>query len=263
MLYKAKTLERYKFQSLDGEIGKTKDFYFDDQHWAIRYLVADTGDWLTSRQILLSPRALGAVLEVESHIAVNLTKKQIEDSPSLASDKPVSRQFETEYNQYFGWPIYWSGPNMSGVYPSLWGSTPQALVNQEVGREPTQEQKSWNPNLRSAREVTGYHLHATDGDLGHIEDFIVDNETWAIRYLVADMRNWWPGKKVLISTQWIDRISFPDAKVFVNITRDTIQQSPAYTNDTLLTRVYEEELHRALDRVGYWAGDPAVYTHSR
>ena len=114
MLYTAKTLKGYKLDSLDGEIGKVKEFYFDDRHWTIRYLVADTGNWLPGRQVLISPYALVAVNKSEEHISVDLTKKQIEDSPSLNSDKPVSRQFEENYYGYYGWPTYWSGPYIMG-----------------------------------------------------------------------------------------------------------------------------------------------------
>ena len=117
MLNKAKTLKGYKLNSLDGEIGRVDEFYFDDRHWAIRYLVADTGNWLTGRQVLISPYVLNGMNKEEQHFSVGLTKKQIEDSPSLDSDKPVSRQFEQAYVGFYGMPIYWGGPNM-------WGSDP-------------------------------------------------------------------------------------------------------------------------------------------
>ena len=119
MLCKAKTVKGYKLDSLDGEIGSVKEFYFDDQHWAIRYLVADTGNWLTGRQVLISPYALGVVNQGKQSISINLTNKQIEKSPSLASDKPVSRQFEVSYYGYYGWPVYWDGPYMWGPYPNI------------------------------------------------------------------------------------------------------------------------------------------------
>jgi len=93
MLNKIKILKGYKLDSLDGEIGKVKEFYFDYKYWTIRYLVADTGNWLSDRLVLISPNALLAVNREEQNIAVNLTKKQIEDSPPLESDKPVSRQY--------------------------------------------------------------------------------------------------------------------------------------------------------------------------
>ena len=247
MLNKVKTLKGYKLESLDGEIGKVKEFYFDDQHWAIRYLVADTGNWLTGRQVLISPYALVAVNKEKQHIGVDLTKKQIEDSPSLGSDKPVSRQFEETYYGYYGWPAYWGGPY-------LWGSSlyPFIARDREKWRESTENEKAWDPHLRSTHDVSGYNIQAADGEIGHVDDFIIDDETWAIRYLVIDTRNWWPGKKVLISPQWIERVSWSESKVFVNLPRETIKQSPEYTEESLLTRDYETGLHRHYKRKGYW-----------
>ncbi|MDA8327300.1 MAG: PRC-barrel domain-containing protein [Nitrospiraceae bacterium] len=146
MLNKAGTLTGYKLKSLDGEIGTVEEFYFDDQHWTIRYLVADTGDWLTGRQVLLSPYALVAVIKEEQHITIDLTKKQIEDSPSLNSDKPVSRQFEEAYCGYYGWPAYWSGPYIWGYYPHI-------ERDREKWREATRREKAWDPHLRSTHDV--------------------------------------------------------------------------------------------------------------
>lgn len=117
MLSKAKTLEGYKLANLDETIGTVKGFYFDDHYWTIRYLVADTGNWLTGRQVLISPYALAAVVKEQHHITINLTKQQIESSPSLSSDKPVSRQFELDYYGYYGLPRYWSSSSMWGAYP--------------------------------------------------------------------------------------------------------------------------------------------------
>jgi hypothetical protein len=256
MLYKAKTLKGYKLDSLDGEIGNVKEFYFDDQHWAIRYLVADTGNWLTGRQVLISPYALVAVTKEEHHIAIDLTKKQIEDSPSWASDKPVSRQFEEAYYGYYGWPNYWGGPYMWGPYPYI-------VRDREKWRESTQGEKAWDPHLRSTHDVSGHHIQAADGAIGHVEDFIIDDETWAIRYLIIDTRDWWPGKKVLVSPRWIERVSWSEAKVFVNLTRETIKQSPEYTEESLPTRDYETALHRHYNRQAYWVDEPAAKEHPR
>jgi hypothetical protein len=251
MLSKAKTLKGYKLDSLDGEIGKVKEFYFDDQHWAIRYLVADTGTWLTDRQVLISPYALLAVNKEEQHISIDLSKKQIEDSPSLNTDKPVSRQFEQAYYGYYGWPIYWGGPYM-------WGNYPYIVLDREKLKEANRAEKaSWDPHLRSTQDVSGHHIQAADGEIGHVDDFIIDDGTWAIRYLIIDTRNWWPGKKVLVSPQWIERVSWDELKVFVNLTRETIKQSPEYTEESLLTRDYETALHRHYNRQGYWVDEPS------
>jgi len=253
MLVKAKTLNGYKLDSLDGEIGKVKEFFFDDHHWTIRYLIADTGDWLTGRQVLISPYALVAVNKEEQYIKVDLTKKQIEDSPSLNSDKPVSRQYEEAYYGYYGWPMYWSGPYM-------WGSYPYIVRERDKRRESAKGEKPWDPHLRSSRDVSGRHIQASDGEIGHVEDFIIDDETWAIRYLIIDTRNWWPGKSVLISPQWIDRISWIELKVYVNLLRETIKQSPEYTEESLLTRDYETGLHRHYNCQGYWVDEPSQRT---
>jgi len=245
MLNTAKTLTGYKLDSLDGEIGKVKEFYFDDRHWAIRYLVANTGNWLTGRHVLISPHALVAAIKEEKHIAIDLTRKQIEESPSLNSDKPVSRQFEEAYYGYYGWPMYWSGPNMWGAYPYI-------VRDREKRKEPNQGEKSWDAHLRSTDAVRGYHIQATDGEIGHVEDFIIDDETWAIRYLVIDTRNWWPGKKVLVSPHWIERVSWNESKVFVKLTRESIKQSPEYTEASLITRDYETGLFGHYQLEGYW-----------
>ena len=249
MLNKAETLKAYSFQNTDGEtMGKVKEFYFDDHHWTIRYLVADTGNWLTGRQVLISPYALVAVNSDTHDIVTDLTKKQIEDSPSLNSDKPVSRQFEEVYNVYYGWPMYWGGPYM-------WGSYPYIVRDREQWREATQGEKEWDPHLRSTHEVRGYNIQAVDGEIGHVEDFIIDNETWAIRYLIIDTQNWWPGKKVLVSPHWIERVSWSESKVFVNLTRESIKRSPEYTEESLPTRDYEAKLHRHYNRQAYWVDE--------
>jgi len=208
------------------------------------------------RMVLLSPYALVAVNKEEQQIAIDLTKEQIEGSPSLNSDKPVSRQFEEDYYGYYGWPMYWNGPYMWGAYPYI-------VRDREQRRESTRGEKAWDPHLRSTDDVNGHHIQATDGEIGHIEDFIIDDETWAIRYLIIDTQNWWPGKKVLVSPQWIERVSWSESKVFVKLTRETIKQSPEYTDESLLTRDYETALHRHYNRQGYWVDEPVAKEDSR
>lgn len=249
MLYKAKTLESYKLQGTDGKIGKAKEFYFDDNYWTIRYLVADTGNWLTGKQVLITPYSLVGINDKDEHIVVSLSEKQIEDCPLLGSDKPVSRQFEESYFDYFKFPAYWNGRHMWGAWPYIMREEQIRLEGAKVDEE---EKESWDPHLRSTKSVTGYHIQAADGEIGHVEDFIVDDETWAIRYLIIDTKNWWGGKKVLISPQWIDRISWDDSKVFVNLSQESIKQAPEYSDELLITRDYEDQLHTHYERKGYW-----------
>ncbi len=251
MLSKVKTLNGYKLESLHGEIGRVKEFYFDDRHWTIRYLVADTGTWLTGREVLISPYALKGVIKGEKHLSVNLTKKQIEKSPSLDSHKPVSKQFEDAYYGYYGWPTYWSGS-------SVWGNSTYLERDRNKWGEFTKNKKSWDRHLRSTHEVTGYHLQALDGEIGHIEDFVIDDETWAIRYLIVGTKNWWPAKKVLVSPLWIERVSWSESKLFLNLSCESIKRSPEYTEESLLTRDYETGLHRHYDRKAYWIDELAA-----
>ena len=248
MLNQSKTLKGYQLNSRDGEIGKIKEFYFDDRHWTIRYLVADTGHWLKGRQVLISPHVLGEVSRAAKDVVVDLSKKQIEESPALDSDKPVSRQFEEIYYGYYGLPMYWGGPY-------AWGAYPYPVKDRNQWGKPPPSGKAWDAHLRSTHAVRGYHIHASDGEIGHVEDFIIDDETWAIRYLVAGTRNWWPGKKVLISPQWVDRVSWDDSKVFIDLSRETIKQSPEYTEQSLLNRDYETGLYRHYSRPGYWVDE--------
>lgn len=248
MLIKAKALKGYSLKSLDGDIGSASEFLFDDQYWAVRYLAANTGSWLSGRKVLISPYSLDGVNTAEEKVFVLLNKKQIEDSPSTDTNKPVSSQYENLYNGYYGFPNYWGGPFMWGGYPYLeldrtkWGST-------------VSDEAEWDRHLRSTNEVTGYHLLALDGEIGHVNDFIIDDETWAIRYLVVATKNWWPGKKVLISPKWIERVSWDTREVVIGLSRETIKGAPEYTDGSLLTRDYETGLHGYYNREGYWVDE--------
>lgn len=263
MLRSVKDFENFKLRASDGDIGKVREFLFDDKYWTVRYLVADTGGWLTGRRVLLSPYALHSANEVEQVLPVDLTKKQIAESPSLASDEPVSRQYEVQYYGYYGWPIYWGGAHMWGISPHMWGADSyMGGVDLDMDGiraaqlEAIRREESWDPHLRSTGDVTGHHIQALDGEIGHVEDFIIDDETWTIRYLVVDTKNWWPGKKVLVSPQWIDNVSWNESKVFVDLPRKEIRQGPEYTDWSLLTREFESILHQHYKRPGYWVSDP-------
>lgn len=248
MLQRAKELSGYTLGATDGEIGKVAEFYFDDQSWTIRYLVADTGGWLSGRQVLISPYALDPADKDSKIIPVDLTRAQIEKSPALASDRPVSRQYEGDYYSYYGWPGYWGGPY-------TWGLNAYPMRGPARWSEASRLDRNEDPHLRSTEAVTGRDIQAQDGGIGHVKDFVIDDETWTIRYLIVDTQNWWPGKKVLISTQWIERISWEESKVFINLTREAIKQGPEYTDQTLLTRDHEIKLYGHYNREGYWAAD--------
>jgi hypothetical protein len=250
MLFKANTLKGYRLQSRDGDIGVANEFYFDDSYWAIRYLVAETGNWLTGRQVLLSPYSVSGISAKSENISVDLTKHQIENSPSIESHIPVSEQFEEQFYGYYGYPLYWGGQYMWGGYPYM---MPGVLPIDS----PPKNQRSRDGHLRSTNAVTHYHIQANDAEVGHVEDFLIDEATWAIRYLVIDTSNWWFGKRILISPEWIEKISWGESMVFVNLTTQTIRAAPEYNHHTDVTRQYETDLYDHYGRAGYWAGEPA------
>lgn len=219
MLQNLKTLYGNQLAASDGDIGRVKDFYFDDKDWVIRYLVADTGSWLQGRLVLLSPHALGSFDQDGKIMQVNLTRKQIEGSPSIESHKPVSRQYESEYYRYYGWPTYWDGGALWGIggYPMV---TP--LPTDETEALPKHHHDG-DEHLRSADEVTGYDIQTVDGMIGHVSGFLVDDKSWAIRELAVETGHWYSGKTILISPGSVDRISYAESKVFVNLTKAAIQ----------------------------------------
>ncbi len=226
MLFKIKELYGSKLGATDGDIGHAKDFYFDDKTWVIRYLVADTGSWLSGRLVLLSPHAFGRFDPAEQTLSVRLTKKQIEDSPAIESHKPVSRQYEIEYYRYYGWPVYWDGGAMWGM-----GGFPVVLPPSKDEMEAQQQHHHRkDKHLQSAKAVNGYHIQTVDGALGHVSGFLVDDRSWAIRDLVVTTGHWYSGKEVLIPSGRVERISYEESKVFVNLTKAEIQETAENTS---------------------------------
>lgn len=249
MLRQVKDILFLKLGADDGDVGRARDIYFDDQTWTARYLVADTGTWLPGRLVLISPASVGPVDETNKVLKVNLLKRQIEAAPSIDLDKPVSRQHEVEYAEHYGWPMYWDGPALWGATPlpvyerSPTASRPEGVIQADTG----------DPHLRSAGEVNGYHIQAQDDEIGHVEDLIVDDTDWAIRYLVVDTGNWLSGKKVLLAPQWIREVSWDNSRVVVALASDGIRNAPEYDAGQPITRAYEEALFRHYRREGYWA----------
>lgn len=259
MLKDARELLGSKIHAQDGELGRIKDLYFDDAAWTVRYFVVDTGNWLPGRKVLISPHAFQGFSSSAGHghaIAISLTKKQIEQSPPIDTDMPVSRQYEIEYYQYFNWPIYWSGPWSWGPVPYPDGMTPGTIPVPPPN--PEQSSQHGDPHLRSVIDVSGYAIQALDHHFGHIESFIIDAQDWAIRYLVADTRNWLPGKRVLLPALWISDVSWEQSRVSVDLDKETVKRSPEYKASEPITREYETDLFAHYGRVPYWTTSGGV-----
>jgi hypothetical protein len=251
MLRNTSELKGIVIRATDGELGTVDEFYFDDDTWAIRYLAVDTGGWLGDRQVLISPMSVVNMNWQARRVDVALTKQQVENSPDIDTHLPVSRQHEAAYLQYYGYPYYWGGPYLWGptFYPSSL-AMPETASLQAI---PEQIKKDWtDSHLRSSESVTGYHIEAVDGEIGHVDGFVVDDEAWAIRYIEVATRNWWPGKKVLVSPAWIERVSWGDLKVYASLSREAIKGAPEYVESAPVTREYEAQLHLHYGRSPYW-----------
>jgi len=247
MLRNASEVDEYTIAATDGDIGTVSDLLFDDSTWLVRWLVVDTGNWLPGRKVLLPATVLGHLDPLDGKFAVRLTKQQIKDSPDINAERPVSRQMETNIYDYYGWAPYWS----TGFYMGGYGYGGGAIVpSPHLGVEPRGGETHGIPqvnddrHLRSIREVTGYHIHASDGDIGHVADMLVEDADWSIHYLVVDTSNWWLGKKVLISPRSARGIDWAERLITLNVDRQRVKESPDYDPSTLIDRGYEREFHR-------------------
>ena len=244
-----KSLTGFTMGAVDGEIGEVTDFYFDDATWTIRYLIVKTGGWLSGRKVLISPAALQAADWENKSFPAHLTKEQIENSPDIDTEKPVSRQHENELYNYYGWP-YNAGVG-TGLYGGIGmtGMMEAAVPFEEsIKAEHSIENEHGDPHLRSTSEVRGNDIHATDDAIGEVYDFIIDDSTWKINYLIVDTGNWIPGKKVIISPRWINKIDWKMATVYLDLPTAAIKNSPEYDASRPLPEDYEINLHQHYGR---------------
>jgi uncharacterized protein YrrD len=249
MLRSEKELRGYTIRAIDGDIGKVHELYFDDLAWIVRYMVVDTGNWLPGRKVLLWPGALGQPDWETQSLSVGLTKEQVENSPHISSDEPVSRQMETDLHTYYGWTPYWR----SGLPALGLGAAAAAeMISRSAEEEDNEKEAESDPHLRSSREVIGYHIQARDGEIGHVEDLIIDDEAWYIHYLVIDTRNWLPGRKVLVAPAWAEQVNWVERMVYLDLSRETVKNSPEYDPSMPVNREYEVRLYDYYGRPKYW-----------
>ena len=245
----------------DGDIGHVSSAFFDDQTWTVRYLVVNAGSWLTDREVLISPYSVNGPQGTASYIGVALSREQVKNSPDIDTHQPVSRQHERDFLGYYAYPPYWGGDALWGVsaYPYNAPPMPEAARLALDRAMHQRDVDAGDVHLRSSARVIGYEIKASDESIGHVQDFVFDEENWAIRYLVVDTRNWWPGgRKVLISVLWIEAIDWATQQVQVNLTREQIKASPEYDGVASIRRDYEARLHQAYKRPGYWGDEVAV-----
>ena len=261
MLWNTSSINGYAIEASDGRLGTVTDFLFDDASWLVRWLVVDTGKWLSGRKVLLPVSALGHIDQKKEQFSVRLTMQQIKDSPNIDADQPVSRQMETHVYHYYGWRPYWNtglymaGYGYLGGFGYLGGALPDSSSRDARRREEfianaNAQRDDGDPHLRSVAAVTGYRIHAIDGEIGHVDHFFVEDTDWSIHYLLVDTRNWWPGKKVLVSPHSVQAIDWTHKLVNLNVDRRAIKDSPAYDPGMIIDRAYEQKFHN------YYGGVP-------
>ncbi len=225
MLRNVQGLLNHTLRAEDGLIGTVRDFYFDDHQWTVRYLVVGTGGWFNRQRVLISPEALGVPDWKGETIPVRLTREQVKTSPGIDTAKPVSRQHEEALRAHYGWPPYWGSLYM----PPAAAAPRRAPVG--------------DPHLRSTSEIIGDRLEGPDGEIGHVDDVLMDDESWTLRYLVIDTRSWWPGRKVVISPQWVADIDWAQSKIRSDIDQSLIKSSPTYDPQQTMDIAYADRLH--------------------
>ena len=267
MLWRCSELRGYEIAAADATVGSVDELLFDEARWTLRWAVADTGDWLSGRKVLLPASALGHPDAGARRLAVTLSRTQVEASPPVESDLPVSRQVETDILAHYGWPPYWESdlsPPLSYLASGGLGGgflfppgTTERIATEPgaAGSKPGAETaRMADPDLRSVRDTIGHAIAAQDGKVGHVEDFLVDEERWPLRYMVVDTRNWLPGRKVLVAPQWISDIDWAAGRVTVDLSREAVRASPEYDPRAPVGRSYEATLHGHYGRKGYWGG---------
>jgi sporulation protein YlmC with PRC-barrel domain len=246
MLWTASKIRGYAVAASDGDIGTVNDLLFDDAGWQIRWLVVETGNWFAGRKVLLPTSTLGHADTARHEFSVKLTMQQVKDSPDIGSERPVSRQMETDLYSHYGWYPYWGyGLYMGGYgYGSVVGSPFPRSRSASPEEKAAQAQRNRDdPHLRSVAEVDGYHIHATDGEIGHVEDMLVEEADWSVHYLVVDTRNWWPGQKVLISPRSARALRWSDRTIELDVDRNAVKSSPTYDVSTTVDRDYESQFN--------------------
>jgi hypothetical protein len=197
-----------RFEGIDGRVGVLYDLLFEDQGWSLRHFVVSLDRWFLGRQVLLDPEVIERREWPERRLRVRLTKEQVRHSPGADTDLPVARREAMAAAQVLVWEAYWT--SILDNMPELEG----------------------DPHLRSTKMLTGLHLHCTDGPLGHVEDFLIDDQTWSVRELVVDTRNWWPGKRVLIEPRLVEAIDWDDREIRLLLPREEVEERPAYPQET-------------------------------
>lgn len=254
MLIAAQYILGTQVEGQDGRLGLIHDLLFDDNSWAVRYVVINTRTWLPGRKVLLAPLEIKQTDWPGHQIKIDKTRTQIEQSPPLSEHEPVSRQRESDLADYFDWPRLWGGADPLGPdTPMGVGADPSSPEN-EASPTTLAKEPDGDPHLRSCKHILRYELTAEDGQIGDIEDLIVDDREWQIRYLVArvDSVKWITRAHFLIAPDWIRELDWKTRHLSVDLTRDQIESCPEFEPTEPINRRLEERLYDYYGRPRYW-----------
>jgi uncharacterized protein YrrD len=247
MLKVISPLRGFVIEATDGRIGTVDDFLFDDTSWKVRWIVVDCGTWLTGRKVLIHPSVISYAELGSERFEVSLSKGQVRGSPSLSEHQPVSKQMESQLYDYYGWDPLWNGPYpeaMPGEMSSPLLTPPYFGRDRREPGAPIPEIPSEDTHLRSVAEVTGYHIRASDGEIGHVHNFMLDDADWSLRYFIVDTSNWWFGKRVLIAPHAVKSIDWSVREVVLDVTREQVQASPPWDPLVAFNDDYKTRLHQ-------------------
>lgn len=257
MMQVISALKGFGIVASDGDFGTVADFLFDDSTWDVRWLVVECGTWRKGHKVLIHPSAISSIDFEEECFAVKLTKAEVDGSPDEFEDMPVSRQMQARLYDHYGWDPNWGAPSFVGASgamasplstaPFLGFESPEAASGEE--EPPTSD----DPHLRSFVDIVGYGIHAKDGEIGHLENFMLDTSSWSLRYLIVDTSHWWFGKRVLLANAAVTEIDWSDRRLAVSVSRDEVKSSPIWDPLVAFDEIYAKRLHHHYGWPGMWA----------
>ncbi len=237
MLRSMKELFGYSVAAIDGSLGKLEDFLFDERSHDLRYLVADTGGWFDRRHLLVAPAAFGHTHWPARDFPVRISREQAAASPALVADAALSRRHEVALHSFFEWMPYWLS-HSNGV--------PTAHVAAPDGGDEAA------PSLCRAARLIGYQAQGTDSEIGHVVDFLIDDDQWKVRDVIVDTESWGEPRTVIVSMALFRGIDAAAEKLLVGLTARLVRECPVFDPQAIAGSRSEVVFHDYLGRPRSW-----------
>jgi hypothetical protein len=239
MLASLTELRSYRIESPDGDIGRIDDLMFPRGEWGIRYIVACTDDPDTEPLV-----DVGETRRLDRHrhvLSIGVSRNDVANAPAVDVE-PQSKELDRDGgHELYGWPPYWMEEGRE-VAPT--GIEPNVI---EPVKNPDEEEFE-GPELQRASDLPGLYSIQTDGgEAGILKDFVVADETWTIPYLVIDTSET-PARRVLVATDYVQRIDWLGKSIEVALSIDDIAGSPVFSSEEPITPELERTLHDYYDR---------------